>query len=323
MCKTLKEIDLLYIEDNDIMSDLMVKYLNRCECTRFNIIVKNTLKKGMEYLDNAYLRLDIILLDLVLPNSEGVNTFKSINEAYGDFLPIIIISGHEDMACQCVRLGAQDYLLKTSITSGLLTRSIKYAIERKKIKDKLKTERDKSIQNEKKFRDLVEITKASIYEIDFINNKFVYVNDFLCKQIGYTREELMKMTPYDILTKKSVDIWINRMNLLTEGKHISSSAEYEVVKKDGSLAWILITAKFIEDNNNITGANVVAIDITDRKLMEESLKKKEEDVYATLENKIRDWREEIVIRNIKRDTQLEKINDKIQSMTNTEIPNEQ
>lgn len=320
MSKIPEKINLLYIEDDETISDLMVEFLHTFKYIKFNIVVKNTLKDGLEYLDNDCLGLDAILLDLILPNSKGVNTFKTVNEKCGYLLPIVIISGFEDIACKCVKLGAQDYLLKPDISPGLLVRSIKYAIERKKVKEKLRIERDKLVKNEKKFRELVEITRASIYEIDFINNKFVYVNDYLCSQIGYTREELMKLDPSKILTKESLSKWINRMDLLSKGKHISSSAEYEVVKKDGNTGWTLITAKFIENSNgNVTGANVVAIDISDRKLAEENLKKKEDDVYVALEDKIRDWRQEIVVRNIKRDKQLKLINTEIQSMADMEI----
>jgi PAS domain S-box-containing protein len=320
MSKIPEKINLLYIEDDETISDLMVNYLHTFKYTDFNIVVKNTLKAGLEYLDSDCLDLDAVLLDLILPNSKGVNTFKSVNEKCGYILPIVIISGHEDIACKCVKLGAQDYLLKPDINPGLLVRSIKYAIERKKVKEKLKIERDKLAKNEKKFRELVEITRASIYEIDFVNNKFVYVNDYLCKQIGYTREELMKLHPPKILTEESLNKWANRMDLLSKGEHINSSAEYEVVKKDGSTGWVIITAKFIEnDNGNVTGANVVAIDITDRKIAEENLKKKEDDVYMTLESKIHDWRQENVVRNIKRDAQLKLINTEIQSMADMEI----
>ncbi len=318
MPKIPEKVNLLYVEDDETISDLMVEYLSKSKHTKFNVTVKNTLKDGLEYLDNDRLTLDAILLDLILPNSKGVDTFNSVNKKCEYLLPIVIISGFEDIACKCVKLGAQDYLLKPDITPGLLVRSIKYAIERKKVKESLKQERDKVKLNEKKFRDLVQIAKASIYEIDFVSNKFVYVNDYLCEQSGYTREELMKMAPSKILTKESVDKWTNRMVSLSKGEYINSSTEYEVVKKDGSIGWVLITSKFIEDNNNIIGANVVAINITDRKLAEKALKKKEEDVYIALENKIHSWRQEIVVRNIERDSQLEIINGEIQSMTDND-----
>jgi len=312
-----EKIDLLYIEDDETVSDLMVQYLKMSKYIDFNIVVKNTLKSGIKYLESNYINLDAILLDLILPNSKGVDTFKSVNEKCAHLLPIVIISGFEDIACKCVKLGAQDYLLKPDITPDLLIRSIKYAIERKKVKEQLKIEMYKSKQNEKKFRNLVEVTKANIYEIDFINNKFIYVNDVMCKNLGYTRKELMEIAPKDILTDKGVNEWIRRLESLGKGEYVDSAVEYEVIRKDGKVGWVLITAEFIEDKNgNITGANVIGIDITDKKLIKNALKKKEDEVYAILENKIRDWREEKIIRDNKRDEQLKLINGELFSMNN-------
>ncbi len=311
------QINLLYIEDDESISDVVVQYLHISRHTKFNVIVKNTLEKGMGYLNDKHLDIDAILLDLVLPNSEGVNTFKLVNDKYGNIIPIVIISGFEDLACQCVKLGAQDYLLKPDMNSGLLIRSIKYAIERKKIEIKYKQAQEIIKLNEKKFRDLVEITKANIYEIDFINNRFIYVNDVMCKNLGYTRKELIEIEPKNILTDKGLREWVKRLILLSEGEYIDPTFEYEIIKKDGSTGWVLITAEFIEDeNDNVIGANVVAIDITDKKLASDALEKKEDEVYATLETKIRDWRNEMLIRNVERDEQLKVINGEILSMTN-------
>jgi len=445
-----EKINLLYIEDDESVSAIMVEYLKRSKYTKFNMIIKNTLAKGLEYLDTMHTKLDAVLLDLVLPNSSGVDTFHSVNKKCGDILPIIIISGFEDIACKCVKLGAQDYLIKPDINSNLLVRSIKYSIERKKIEIKykelrkeLREEKDKTQKyldiagaiividinqkvkmankkickllgytkdeiigknwfdnflpkyirsdvkkvfdkvvndnfkavrlyinpiitkdgsekfiswinsvlrdesgnitgvlssgedvtehkrseemikmSEMRFRNLVEFTKANIYEIDFINNKFIYVNDVMCKSLGYTRKELMELEPKDILTEESINQWANRIQLLSKGEYIDPTFEYEVIKKDGGTGWVLITAEFIEDDNkNVTGANVVAIDITDKKLARDALKKKEDEVYAALETKIHDWRKEIIIRDIKREEQLGLINGEIYSMTNDlEIP---
>ena len=125
-------INLLHIEDNEMIVDVIEKCLQRSEHTKFNIIHKGTLRDGLEYLDSKCkdpdsCELDVILLDLILSNSSGVNTFKEVKNKC-DFLPIIIISGHADMVYECMRLGAQDYLLKPEISVDLLERSIKYSI---------------------------------------------------------------------------------------------------------------------------------------------------------------------------------------------------
>jgi len=306
-----EKINLLYIEDDEDNADLVMTYLKESKHTKFTIIQKCTLKDGLEFLDKECkieeeCSVDIILLDLVLPNSHGVDTYKSVIEKC-DFLPIVIISGHEEMACECIKLGAQDYLVKPDITGGLVGRSLKYAIERNKL------EKSK-IEVEKKFRNLVEVTKAGIYEIDFINNKFVYVNDVICQQLGYTREELVEMSPFDILTQDSVDRWIGRWEDLQRGEWVENSFEYEAIRKDGKSVWALITAEYIEDGDkNIIGANVVAIDITDRKMIELKSKQKEEMIFNELENKIHEWKEEIIVQTQEKEIMLNTISMEIQS----------
>ena len=286
-----EKINLLYIEDDEDNADIIFAYLEESKHTKFNITHKCTLKEGLEYLEKECrieedCEVDIILLDLLLPNSHGVDTYKKVFEKC-DFLPIVIISGYEEMACECIKLGAQDYLVKPDINSGFIGRSLKYAIERSKL-EKSKKETDT------KFRKLVLAAKAGIYEIDFITNKFVYVNDVICDQLGYTKKEIMQMGPYDILTKESVKGWFSRWESLQRGDYIENSFEYEAIRKDGSSAWAVITADYIEDENeNIIGAHVFAIDITDRKLAEKAAKEKEVFIFNELENRIQQWRTEI------------------------------
>lgn len=78
---------------------------------------------------------DLVLLDFSLPACEGIQTFKQIHTQAPD-LPIIILSSFEDTASaiEAVRQGAQDYLVKGQIDSRLLVRSIRYAIERQRLR---------------------------------------------------------------------------------------------------------------------------------------------------------------------------------------------
>jgi DNA-binding response OmpR family regulator len=74
---------------------------------------------------------DLVLLDLVLPDSEGIDTFRAVHEAHPE-LPIIVLSGTGDeaLALLAVAEGAQDYLFKASVSPDALGRSIRYAVER-------------------------------------------------------------------------------------------------------------------------------------------------------------------------------------------------
>ena len=79
-----------------------------------------------------------VLLDLCLSGSEGLETFAQIHER-APAIPIVILTCHEDeaFALEALRRGAQDYILKSKIDGKILTRAIRYAIERKRIEMKL------------------------------------------------------------------------------------------------------------------------------------------------------------------------------------------
>jgi signal transduction histidine kinase len=102
----------------------------------------------VQQLDEAMAKLaeylfDAILLDLSLPDSQGLETLESILSAVPD-LPIIVLTGlkDENTGIKAVRKGAQDYLVKGQASSYLLIRAINYSIERKRIQEELRKARD-------------------------------------------------------------------------------------------------------------------------------------------------------------------------------------
>jgi PAS domain S-box-containing protein len=283
-----EKIKLLYIEDDDMTFDVVKKMLETSKHTKFEIIRENTLSDGISFFQDECRdpTIEMILLDLILPNSQGVETYVKVKEACS-YLPIVIISAYEDMACECVKLGAQDYLLKQELTATLLARSLKYAKERDKILKDL-------CAREKQYRELVEVTKAAIYEIDFINNKITYVNEVVPKLTGYKKEEIVGKEPTFLLTEQSKQVWLDRLQALRNGDFISSTVEYEIVKKDGDIAWALLTAEYKENESGIvTGAHVVAIDITETKLAQLEAESKENYFFSELENRINSWKKEL------------------------------
>ncbi len=312
-----EKINLLYIEDDESTAGVMSKLLEASKHTKFNIVNKGSLKEALEYLkgqcpdcDNC--GVDVILLDLILPNSSGVDTYKEVYKACA-YTPIVIISGYEQMACECVKLGAQDYLLKPDINSGVIIRSLKYAIERKKIEEALRN-------SEKRYRDIVEATKAGVYEIDFVNDRFTYVNDVMCRLTGWTREELLNMGPSHMLTENSLQDWMSRWDALNRGEFIDEAFEYEAKIKDGSIVWTLVTAQFREDENGmVVGARVVAIDITNAKKAKEEAKHKEEVIFNELENRIHQWRKEIVTTHIDSQNTIKDVSMTIGELTKAEV----
>lgn len=137
MDENIETIEILLFEDNPGDTGLIEAMLE--EFTDFSYELKNveTLYEGLNLLKEH--QFDMILLDLGLPDSGGINTFLDVHRK-SPGTPIIILTGltDEKTGINAVKKGAQDYLVKGQVDSNLLERSIKYSIERKKTEKELK-----------------------------------------------------------------------------------------------------------------------------------------------------------------------------------------
>ena len=124
-------ISALLIEDNPIHVRLIQKLLSETANPSFDLATADTLARGIGKLGED--EFDVVLLDLILPDSEELETFNRLRAANSD-IPVVILTSLDDvtLAARAVESGAQDYLVKAQINSALLVRSIRYAIERSK-----------------------------------------------------------------------------------------------------------------------------------------------------------------------------------------------
>ncbi len=134
-------INVLLIEDNDEHVAFLRQLLATAEGAHFELHRAGDVQRGIERLRDGGIQL--ILLDLTLPDSDGLETFIRVMEAAPD-IPLIVLSGLSDvaLAIETVQLGAQDYLVKGHVDNHLLVRSMQYAIERKRTQMQLKRAND-------------------------------------------------------------------------------------------------------------------------------------------------------------------------------------
>ena len=126
-------INTLLIEDNPDDAVLIHRYLTGLPDVRYTVTHVKLLAQGLDVLKQIL--FDIVLLDLGLPDGPGgLKTFEKVY-AHAPHVPVIVLTGHDDdaSAVESVQKGAQDYLVKGQVTGVLLGRSIRYAIERKKM----------------------------------------------------------------------------------------------------------------------------------------------------------------------------------------------
>lgn len=122
--------EVMVIEDNIGFAYFIRDALSRTPAGRFRVHEARTLADGLEILTAT--PMDIILLDLGLPDSTRIETFSRIHTGFPR-IPVIILTVLDDdeVAFKAMRGGAQDYLVKNRTDKDLLIRSIHYAIERK------------------------------------------------------------------------------------------------------------------------------------------------------------------------------------------------
>jgi len=124
-----KPIRALLIEDNPGDARLIGVMLAEVKSPPFDIERAERLSAGLECLAEG--GIDVVLLDLSLPDSHGLETFARVH-AEAPEVPIIVLTGLADteLAVKAVREGAQDYLVKGELNGALLVRSVRYGIER-------------------------------------------------------------------------------------------------------------------------------------------------------------------------------------------------
>jgi diguanylate cyclase (GGDEF)-like protein len=133
-----KKIRILLIDDDAderlLLEEILLKA--NVQGTSFTMDIAASLEKGLQ--TTARGNVDMILLDLHLPDSKGIETFLKVNRSYPD-IPIIILSVLYDdsLALEAVRRGAQDYMFKKELHSDVLLRTIRFGVERHALKQQL------------------------------------------------------------------------------------------------------------------------------------------------------------------------------------------
>ncbi|TXD32526.1 response regulator [Lujinxingia vulgaris] len=122
-------VEVLLIEDNPVHMRLIENLLKRGLELNFEVRIAERVDQGLALFEEK--PADVILLDLMLPDSEGFETFLKVKGRV-EPTPIVILTGLDDMqlAVRAVESGAQDYLVKSQLNGELLSRSVRYALER-------------------------------------------------------------------------------------------------------------------------------------------------------------------------------------------------
>jgi len=253
-----EKVEILLIEDNPGDAGLIEEMLEEFADFPYELKSVETLNEGLSLLKER--PFDVILLDLRLPDSDGINTFLDIH-ARNSRIPIIILTGSNDekIGIDAVKKGAQDYLVKGEVDGRLLKRSIKYSIERKNA--------------EQQIRALANIVESSTDAIitESLEGIITSWNKGAEQIYGYSTEEIIGK-PISILEPSYSDEEAQKLiEMFKQGERINN---YETLRlrKNGMIIDVSITLSPVFDaSGNLTAVSVIAREITERKQAEEAM----------------------------------------------------
>ena len=130
-------LHLLLVEDNPDHAEMILQHVRRSAGATLLAEHASTLAQGLQALGRR--TWDAVLLDLHLPDSRGFDTLAAM-VCQAEAVPVVVLTslGDEELGAKALQQGAQDFLVKDAFTSEILSRAVRYAIERKRIEERLK-----------------------------------------------------------------------------------------------------------------------------------------------------------------------------------------
>ena len=232
----------------------------------FEITAVGRLSDALPRLTAA--EVDVVLLDLGLPDTDPAQTFDLVNaEAHG--IPIIILTGQNDdrMAARAVGRGAQDFLVKRHIDSPLLVRSVLYAVERQRYQDALR-------DSEERYALAVDGANDGLWDWDlrtdevYYSQRWMHILGVASADVDDGPEAWFSRVHADDAEQLRQDI---DRHLAGETDHFSN--EHRIRRQDGTYAWVLSRGVARRDQHGATRMAGSLSDIHARKLVEDRLRR--------------------------------------------------
>lgn len=270
-----RPIKALIVEDDPLFLGLLRQMLARVPFAAFDLAWCDRLGIASQHLRSQH--FDVVLLDLTLPDSHGLQTFTQMH-AQAPALPIIILTGVEDdetQALEAVREGAQDYLIKGEIEGKMLARIMRYAIERKQIEQALR-------EREEFFRLISENVTDLIAVLDRTGKRLYnspsYKNLFGDPGTMRGTDSFVEIHPED--QEK-----VKRIFQETVATGIGQRTEYRFVSDDGSVRYVESVGSVIKDETGQTNkVVVVSRDMTEHRQAVERLRQSETLYHSLVES---------------------------------------
>lgn len=264
-------LKILHVDDDPSQTYLMQTILRTSLREPYDLT-------GADSLTAAIVRLagrtfDVVLLDLGLPDSRGLETFDAV-KAHAPDSAIIVFTGEADteVALRALHSGAQDYLVKGEVDRNSVVRAIRYATERKRADLALGRERDL-------LSSLIESLPDHIYVKD-TGGHFIRANSAVARFFGLPGPDVMQgRTDFDFFPHGLAQQFFEEEQRVIQSGQTLVNREAAVSDHDGKPRWVITTKAPLHDQGGRTIGTVgINRDITALKQAEEEMRRAHEDL---------------------------------------------
>ncbi|TAL73725.1 MAG: response regulator [Bacteroidetes bacterium] len=211
---------------------------------------------------------DIIISDYIMPSFNGLQALKEVKE-FNPEIPFILCTGsmNEETAVDCLKAGADDYVIKEHITR--LPFAVKEALAKSRMQIEKRTSELLLRENEEKLQSIFSAAPVGIGLV--VNRVFIEVNETFCKMTGYNRKELIgKSTVVIYATNEEYErVGIEKNRQIAEKGTASIETSFKC--KDGRILNIFLSWAILDKDNLSKGVTFTVMDITERKKAEEAI----------------------------------------------------
>jgi len=246
-------------------------------CDSLKVLLSNegysteTAGSGQEAIERlAKGTVDLALLDIVMPDMNGLQIMDYIKKKNLDTL-VIVITGHAsvDSAIESLRKGAYDYLRKPFEFDELLKR-VENAVEQKRLKREFQIINGKLALSERRYQDLVNHSPDIIFTLD-LDGTFTFVNQAWEKSLGNKPEDVIGKRFGDFVTRDVADHCTSLLRQVEQGQTISDIS-YSLTHEDGSSRLFSMSgAPSMDPDGRVIGMVGVLRDITEQRKLEAQL----------------------------------------------------
>jgi PAS domain S-box-containing protein len=271
----MKRIKLLLVEDEISEARLIRMTLATAKNAAFDLMGANCLSAALDLLSKE--QVDIVLLDLSLPDSQGVDTLRTVHSAAPE-VPVVVLldAGSDEMAKTVLSKGACDYLVRRSMTVSVLEHCILHAIERSRVAVE-------SGHGEKYVRALIENAPVAILLLDE-KGIMRYYSPSMKHILGYDEGENIGKSIFDFVHPDDLSANIEVFTKLVSQPGNTYVTELRGRHKNGSWRYVEVLGINHLQTPEVGGIVINFCDITDRRQVEAELRETERRYRAIFDN---------------------------------------